>query len=216
MSPRTYRLGQRAESVSSTRARILAGARELLAAGGVRGVVMDEVAARADVARATVYYQFGSKRGLLEAVVDDVAQRAGQREIEQAVELADPVAALRRTFVLGCRFWSSEQVVVRRLVGLAAIDPEIRAVLVTADNGRLAVVTRLADRLADAGLLAAGWPHSRALDALWMLSSFEAFDQLCTRRRLPPKDVASLLLDLAGQMLTPPDGGRKGRFPDSR
>jgi AcrR family transcriptional regulator len=210
VSPRPYRLGQRAASVTETRDRIIAATRELLTADGVRGVVMDEVAQRADVARATVYYQFGNKRALLQAIVDDVQQRAGQQEIARAVELADPVQALRRTFVQGCQFWATEQLIVRRLTGLAAVDPEIRDILVGADMNRLVIVTRLVDRLADAGRLAVGCSRDRAIDLLWMLSSFEAFDQLFTGRRLPTEEVAALLLDTAGHVLAPPSGDRPG------
>jgi AcrR family transcriptional regulator len=210
VSPRPYRLGQRAASVTQTRARILAATRELLCADGAQGVVMDEVAQRADVARATVYYQFGSKHGLLEAIVDEVQQRAGQQQIARAAELANPVQALRRTFLLGCRFWASEQLIVRRLTGLAAVDPEIRDVLASADQHRLVLVTRLVDRLADAGQLAAGCSRDRAIDVLWLLSSFEAFDQLFTGRRLPPREVATVLLDLARCVLAPPGPDRPG------
>lgn len=213
MSPRPYRLGQRAASVTQTRTRILAATRELLTADGVRGVVMDEVAQRADVARATVYYQFGSKQGLLQAIVNDVQQRAGQQQIARAVELADPVQALRRTFLRGCQFWATEQVIVRRLSGLAAVDPEIRDVLVRADAHRLVLITRLVDRLADAGQLAPGCSRERAIDALWLLSSFEAFDQLFTGRRLPAEEVATLLLDMARYVLAPPRGDRLGEPP---
>jgi len=43
-----------------------------------------------------------------------------------------------------------------------------------------------------------------------MLISFEAFDQLFTRRQLPPEDVATLLLEMAGHVLAPPGQGRPG------
>ena len=76
MSPRPYRLGQRQAATDETRARILAAARELLAASdGLTGFSIEAVARQADVARMTVYYQFGSKPGLLEALFDDLAAR---------------------------------------------------------------------------------------------------------------------------------------------
>src|SRR4051794_41559911 len=78
MSPRPYRLGRRAENIEQTRGRIIAAMRELLARDGYRSASLEEVARVADVTRATVYYQFGSKAGLLEAVVGDI-QRRGRR-----------------------------------------------------------------------------------------------------------------------------------------
>ena len=204
MSPRSYQLGKRADSIQQTRARILAATRALLARDGYPQLPIDEVARRADVARATVYYQFGSKGGLLEAVVADVQRRAGQQQVVAAVELADPVQALRRTFELGCRFWATEHPLVRKLTGLAAVDPEIRQVLSRVEQQRLPLLTRLVERLAEAGHLAAGCSQRRAVDVLWLLSSFEAFDQLFTGRQLPAEEVAGILADLATRSLDQP------------
>ena len=204
MSPRSYRIGKRADSIQQTRARILGATRELLARDGYPQLPIDEVARRADVARATVYYQFGSKRGLLEAVVADVQRRAGQQQVVAAVELADPLQALRRSFELGCRFWASEHALVRKLSGLAAVDPEVGQVLAQAERQRLPLLTRLVERLASAGHLAAGYSQRQAVDVLWLLSSFQAFDQLFTARQLPVEEAAGVLFDLAAESLTQP------------
>src|SRR5689334_12133592 len=197
MSPRSYRLGKRVESVEQTRARIVAATREILARDGYPRLPIDEVANRADVARATVYYQFGSKHGLIEAVVDDIRQRSGQPRVDDVADSADPVVALGRSFEAGCRFWAAEHVLVRKLTGLALVDPEVRRLLARVDKGRLPLLTRLVERLADTGHLAAGCTQRRAVDVLWMLSSFEAFDQLFTGRRLPVREVANALTDTA-------------------
>src|SRR5438034_816285 len=71
MSPRPYRLGQRQVAADETRSRILNAARAQLETEASFSI--DAVARRADVARMTVYYQFGSRRGLLEALIDDLA-----------------------------------------------------------------------------------------------------------------------------------------------
>src|ERR671924_654819 len=95
MSPRRYRLGQRQAAVDQTRARIIAAARELLLAGGVSsGFSVDAVARQAGVARMTVYYQFGSKRGLLEALFDDLAARGLVGRLRAAFGCPDPREAL--------------------------------------------------------------------------------------------------------------------------
>ena len=73
MSPRAYRLGERQALVDETRGRIVAAARELLRAGDdVARFSMEAVARAAGVSRMTVYYQFGSRVGLLEAVCDRI------------------------------------------------------------------------------------------------------------------------------------------------
>ena len=76
MSPRPYRLGQRQVLAEQARERILTATRELLmTSNGFSGFSMEAVARQAFVARMTVYHQFGSKIGLLEALCDSLAGR---------------------------------------------------------------------------------------------------------------------------------------------
>src|SRR5262249_9711035 len=76
IAPPPYNLGQRQDASEETRRRIVAAARDLLAdESGPPGFTVETVARRAGVARMTVYYQFRSKRGVLEALFDDLANR---------------------------------------------------------------------------------------------------------------------------------------------
>src|SRR5438552_14668860 len=94
MSPRPYRLGQRQVATNETRARVLVAARDQLAKE--TSFSIDAVARRADVARMTVYYQFGSKRGLLEALFDLLAARCWLHELPSAFQQSNPKLALER------------------------------------------------------------------------------------------------------------------------
>lgn len=201
MSPREYRLGKRAATVAETRARIVEAARDVFAEDGFHRAAVDEVARRADVARATVYYQFGSKLGLVEAVLDDIERRGEQDRVVAAVALPDAVDATRHAFEEGTRFWASQHVVVRRLIGLAAVDPETRQLVEDRDRNRLVLVTRLAERLASQRRLRQECSVEDAVDTLWLLSSFEAFDQLFAGRRLDANAIAALLFQLLERTL---------------
>jgi AcrR family transcriptional regulator len=78
MSPCACQLGQRQTTTDQTRARIIAATRELLAANDLfSGFSVEVVARQAGVARMKVYYQFGSKPGLLEALCDSLARQGG-------------------------------------------------------------------------------------------------------------------------------------------
>ena len=91
MSTRRYELGQRQAVIDESRRRVLDAARELLAGpGGYQAFTVDAVARRADVARATVYYQFRSKTGLLEALCDDLAGSGETSDLPGAFTEADP------------------------------------------------------------------------------------------------------------------------------
>src|SRR5256714_14918008 len=125
MSPRPCRLGQRQATTDQTRARILSAARELLMkSDGFSGFSIDAVARQADVARMTVYHQFGSKIGLLEALSDALAAQGGMEQLASAFRRPEPLDALNDYMKIFSSFWNSDRLVMRRLRALAAIDPD--------------------------------------------------------------------------------------------
>ena len=179
MSPRPYRLGQRQKATEQTRARILTAARELLlASDAFSGFSIDAVARQADVARMTVYHQFGSKIGLLEALSDSLAAHGGMEQLANAFRQPDPLKALDEFITVFSRFWQSDRLVTRRLRALSALDPDFEKVIKARDERRrqgLHVITlRCVEKY--------GKPASEALDEivniLFTLLSFETFDTL--------------------------------------
>ncbi|TMD24356.1 MAG: TetR/AcrR family transcriptional regulator [Chloroflexi bacterium] len=184
MSPRPYRLGQRQVAADETRSRILNAAREQLEKEASFSI--DAVARRADVARMTVYYQFGSRRGLLEALFDDLAARGGIPQLPSAFQEPDPMLALDRLIEIFAHFWSSARVVHRRLRAIAVLDPELLQTLVDRNEwrrrGLRAILSRLA-RTADSQ------PIGEVVDLLFVLSSFESFDMLAGGDRTPDEVV---------------------------
>ncbi len=198
MSPRPYRLGQRQVAADETRARILAAARDQLAKE--TSFSIDAVARRADVARMTVYYQFGSKRGLLEALFDLLAARGGLNQLPSAFQQPDPKVALERLIEIFARFWSSDRLVLRRLRAMAALDPELDQVLRQRSewlrNGLRVIVSRLP---------AGGAPVAETVDLLFALTSFENFDVLAGPDRTPEK-VAPLVRRAAAAIVAPKPG----------
>ena len=147
MSPRPYRLGLRETAVEATRGRIIEAACELLASGGFGAFTIDTVARVADVSRMTVYNQFGSKAGLLEAIFDWVAERGDVRRLGEAAGHPDPDEGLALFVHACCALWASNRAVQRRLVGLAAIDPDFEAALSGREERRAGPVRALLTRL---------------------------------------------------------------------
>lgn len=64
---------------TDTRARILAGAREVFGRVGFDAATIDDVASTAGVGTATVYRHFGDKDGLVTAFLDNIAPRRAAR-----------------------------------------------------------------------------------------------------------------------------------------
>src|SRR2546426_7460053 len=138
MSPRPYQLGRRQTQIDEGRRRVLSAARALLAESTTyTGFTVDAVAKRANVARATVYYQFGSKAGLLEALCDDLAAAGQIADLAHAFTNPDPIAALAEFVTAFGRFWAADRLVMRRLRGLAALDREVEAVVAARNELRL-------------------------------------------------------------------------------
>jgi len=175
MSPRPYRLGKREDAIGQGRRRILDAAREQLrTAAAYPGFTVEAVARRADVARATVYYQFGSKAGLLEAICDDLAEAGGMANLAYVFTNPDPSAAIGGFITAFAGFWAADRVVMRRLRALAALDPDVGAVIAARDQRRREGLAVLVGRL-PAG---AGPGAQEAVQVLYALTSFESFDTL--------------------------------------
>src|SRR5437773_11911322 len=105
MSPRAYRLGRRPAAAQRPRARVLRAARDLLTArAGAEPFSVDAVARRAGVARMTLYHQFGSRRGLLEALFDSFAD-GGElpARLAAAFQRPDPLRSEERRVGKECR-----------------------------------------------------------------------------------------------------------------
>jgi AcrR family transcriptional regulator len=202
MSPRPYRLGRREASVVQTRARILAAAQALLGVAGFHEVSVEAVARQADVSRKTIYYHFGSKRGLIDAVVTDLEQQAEVvARVRAIVEQPDVRSALPDYMREVCRFWKSAQGVMRSLSALAALDGEVAEVLVEHDAARRRRLVAFVARLAEQGQMTTRVSPERIVDTLWMLTSFGAFDHLVQRSAMPVEEAAEILITLAQGVL---------------
>ncbi|MFL5657537.1 MAG: TetR/AcrR family transcriptional regulator [Ktedonobacteraceae bacterium] len=179
MSPRPYRLGQRQATTDQTRARILSATRELLMqSDGFSGFSIDAVARQADVARMTVYHQFGSKIGLLEALSDTLAAQGGMEQLASAFRQPDPLDALDTYIAVFSRFWDADRLVTRRLRALAALDPDFEHVIQARNERRRQGLRVLVGRIAQQSRRLPPERVDEVVDILNMLLSFESFDTL--------------------------------------
>ena len=179
MSPRPYQLGQRQAASNQTRARILAATRALLMApDGYSRFSIETVARQGDVSRMTVYHQFGSKLGLLEALCDSLAMSGGMGQLSSAFRQEEPLASLNEYIVVFSRFWDVDRLVMRRLRALANLDPDFEQVIRSRDEWRRKGLHVIVERFVEQY----GRPTPEALDevveVLFTLIGFEFFDTL--------------------------------------
>jgi AcrR family transcriptional regulator len=180
MSPRPYKLGKRQTAAAETRQRIVAAARELLAsAEDPTAFSVDAVARLANVSRMTVYYQFTSRAGLLEALFDDLAMRAQIGEwLAAAFQEPDGSAALDALIAAFAHFWSSARVVLRRLHALAALDAEVERGQQARNERRRQAILVMLNRLQTETGQPVPDAMAEAVAVVHMLTSFETFDAL--------------------------------------
>ena len=176
----------------------------MFAESGFFGASLDDVARRAGVARATLYYQFESKFGLLDAAIASTLARASSDGLRRTREHTDAAKAVRLYPQAVCEFWASEYAFVRNVIGLAAVNPEAERITEPYDLRRKELISWLVKRLADQGKLRDGVLLKQAVDALWMLTSFRSFDQLHTRSGLSTRAAGVMLSELASTALLAP------------
>ena len=204
MSPRAYKLGQRQLATEQTRGRIVAAARELLAdENGPAGFTLDAVARRANVARMTVYYQFDSKRGLLEALFDDLANRGLMPHLRAIFHEPDSKRALNTLIAAFAAFWEADRVVLRRARALAALDADVATSVRERDQIRRGHLFKIVGRLYDGKGSATAKALPVAVDVLHMLTSFETFDALRSAER-SFEDTRRLVGQLAAAVIESP------------
>lgn len=126
--------------MEATRARLLATARRAFATRGYAQTSMDEFTAQAGLTRGALYHHFGSKQGLLTAVIEQIEAEVGERLRAVSDAAPTPWEGLRRR----CRTYLE-----------LALDPEIRRIILQDARAVLGDVPQSAQSVGIAALEAA-------------------------------------------------------------
>ena len=135
----------------------------------------------------TVYYQFGSKTGLLEAscAIRSAARGGLLEQLPGAYCQADPCAALDELIRAFRRSGPPTAWWRAACTRLAALDPEIDKVLQARQERRRRGLGVIVGRLDRGGHLAGEAPAEEVTAQLHVLTSFETFDTLAVRGPRP-------------------------------
>ncbi|KJF74556.1 TetR/AcrR family transcriptional regulator [Agrobacterium arsenijevicii] len=80
---------RRAETMEENRVKLIAAARKIFAEKGYSAASMDELTADVGLTRGALYHNFGDKRGLLAAVVDQIDSEMASRAQEIGAQAGD-------------------------------------------------------------------------------------------------------------------------------
>jgi AcrR family transcriptional regulator len=208
VTTRRYEQRLRATAAEETRQRILDATRDRLRAAPSEAVSVEKVAQDAGVARSTVYLIFGSRAGLFEALGRYLLERAGFHRIVDAIALPRAREALRESMRAAVEVYADERDVARALSSMAQLNPDaVGTAFDVVDRGRAEGLLHLATRLRDEGELLPALTPQEAADCLWVITSFDTFDQLYTGRQLDRAAVADRLTGLAERAICRPRAG---------
>ena len=202
MTKRKYEQRVRAESAERTRERILEALADRIRKNPSGTISVESVAEDAGVARSTVYSVFGSRAGLFDALARTIVRGPGYERLLEVTRGPDPTVALREGIRATVDLYVSEYEVDRALYSLARLgDEAVAAAIGRREEERTAGMAGISRRLAARGHLRKGMGATRAAHLLWMLTSFDAFDQLWSGRGMEADAIADLLFETAERTL---------------
>jgi AcrR family transcriptional regulator len=198
---RPYELGKRLEQMDRTRAAVLVAARHQLEMGGVREFSMESLARAAGVTRQTIHNLFGTRSGVLEALFDQIAIDAGMERMREVMTATDPNKMLDGFIRVFSDFWARNRLLLKRIHGIAAIDPEFGKAVQARNQRRHGASSRVLQQL-DAHLRTSGPEEkSKRIAALVALTSFEFFDALAESAGTPESAHAQLPILIKNALL---------------
>jgi AcrR family transcriptional regulator len=179
-SRRPYRSRLRAEQAAQTRLRILEASGDLFAERGYGATTIDAVAARAGVAVDTVYAIFGTKKGLLSALIDlrvtgssegsDVLAVEGPRALRNVSNQRQMLAGFAADIVPRIeRVRPIDDV----MQSAGAIDPDIADLRARMQENRFSKLKTFIEWLASNGALRRDIDVDEATTIAWTLTSPE-------------------------------------------
>ena len=192
VNPRRYESTLRREQAAATRARIVTAAAELFAAQGYTQTSIEQIAARAGVARPTVYTAFTGKPALLKQALDlllagdDAPVPVRDRPwFQELLRQRDP----RRLLELEAR---NDRMINERIAALhealrnaAATDDDIAGLYTTIKQQRRIGARVVAEALAALGPLRGDLDLDTATDVLWLLKDPALYTALAGDRGWP-------------------------------
>lgn len=190
--PSPKRSAGRTAASDQTRTRILDAARDLAVEEGFSGFTVERVAERAGVSRMTVYYQFGSKADLMEALFDHLAAKGRMDRLAEAFTQRDPLQGLATFIEVFCGFWASDRPGLRRLRGWAAVESDPGNGPQARDAWRREGLDVIVGRIRDAHGVPSAEEHAGVIDLLHTLTSFESYDNLARAGR-DREEISDLL-----------------------
>ena len=179
-SKRIYDLDYRRSLAEATRMKIADAARKLFVQNGYASTSVKSIAAEAGVSEPTVYTRFGSKKAIIEAIMDSMDTEAGVFELLEALGAAagDPGKQLDLVVEFDLRLFEQNLDVYQVASQASSSEPALAAVLEEGKaRGRAgrAVILQAAE---DAGVLRPGLSVVDANDIFGVIVNSATYSEM--------------------------------------
>ena len=167
---------RRQEYAQATRQAILDAARRLFAERGYFATKVDDIAAEARVAPATVYAVTGGKQGLLsELITIWMTDPIVEATLSHIAEASDPGQIINEVASASRQMRERFADVIRVMLTTAPHDQAVAGQLTTATAVYRAAFVPIAERLAQLGALRPGTSVGHAVDVLWFYFGYASY-----------------------------------------
>lgn len=180
---RSYHSPVRQRRARESRERILERARELFVGKGYAATSMDDIARAAGVGRRSVYDAFGTKRGVLLALLGEIAPREQARFREElATAAGDYVRQLELAVDFMAGLYERAADLIEMVHAAAGADADLAALGDEGEHRRLLGQRPTVEDWHRRGLLRRGLGVERAADIFWAMTSAQMYQMLVTQR----------------------------------
>jgi AcrR family transcriptional regulator len=177
---RKYDSADRKLRAAQTRQRILDAARQLIASEGFAEATFEAIAAQAGVAVPTVYAAFGSKSGIMQALISRATFSEGYEKLVRESNASDhPEKRLRIAAKIARGIFDSLRTEVEVLRGATAVAPEFIREREQVRYERQGGLIQFLDKKR---VLPPGITETHARDILWTLTSYDIYRRFVVER----------------------------------
>lgn len=180
---RTYNSSNRQAQALLTKNRILSASSDLFAEQGFEGVTIDFIAQKANVSAPTVYALFGSKKGILRALMDEALP---SQQYQSLVEESLTSNNARKVLLMGAKIarvmYDAERTQMSIFRGASMIATELKELELEREERRyhrLETAIAIIDRLKS---LKPGISPGKARDIMWAYTGRDIYRLLVIER----------------------------------
>lgn len=161
-----------------TREAILDAAIGLFAERGPE-ITLEAIAGEAGISRQTVYVHFGSRTGLILALVQHLDTHGPLPDlVEAVVDAPTALDALDAVVRLHAEYSPLAFPIARVVMTSRHLDPALQAAWEDRMQARRGLYREVVERLAGEGLLAEPWTQDAAVEVIFALSSWQVWEEL--------------------------------------